>query len=94
MNSRDLSTESIAPSDSILNSNTIPVTSNVVQEHPKPTSNRTSICWNFFYYPTDPTAITLSCYYCKAKIAFNIKIYMLNLRVNRQKERKKLFRKI
>lgn len=73
MNFRDLSTESIAPSDSISNSNTIPVTSNLIQEPPKPTSNRTSICWNFFYYPTDPTAKTLSCYYCKAKIAFNIK---------------------
>lgn len=71
MNSRDLSTDSIAPSDSVSTFNTIPTIVNLSQDLPKPTSVRTATCWNFFYYPTDPTTKRLKCYYCKQAITFN-----------------------
>ena len=38
---------------------------------PQPTTSRTAICWNFFYYPTDTTVKTLKCYFCKAAVTFN-----------------------
>ena len=37
----------------------------------QPTTSRTAICWNFFYYPTDTTVKTLKCYCCKAAVTFN-----------------------
>ena len=68
---RDSTAGSIAPSDSISNSNTIPVTVDLPEDHPKPTAVRTATCWYFFHFPEGSTAKTIKCYYCKLSVTYN-----------------------
>jgi hypothetical protein len=87
MTSRDLSTDSIAPSDSISSFNTIPTVIDLAEESPRPTAVRKATCWYFFHYPTDPTTKRVKCYYCKDLVTFN-KSSSTNLTAHAKKHHK------
>lgn len=84
MNSRESSSSSITPSESISSNTTNHYTS---LEAPTPSSTRTATCWNFFHYPADTSVKTVKCYICKKAVTFN-KASSSNLTAHAKQHRK------
>lgn len=84
------SSQSIAPSESISSTNTIPTVNLPIGDPPAPNDVRKAICWYFFHPPVDITVKKLKCYYCKQLVTYN-KASSSNLSNHAKTHHKKMY---